>query len=151
MDFPKIKKEISLFLTSEEAKVLKKNIVKLGLTASVIAAIITQAQNAHAGKSHNDNHGDGHDDGHSDAVDHTDGMVHGDSHADAVDHDDGVFHTDSHTDGHADTHNDGVVCSHDDITVVGHSSVPAAYDTDSRAGGHSSNIAHTDHADFSCS
>lgn len=128
MDFPKIKKEISLFLTSQEAKVLKKNIVKLGLTASVIAAIIAQTQDASAAITHNDSHADGHTDSHNDTV----------------------AHIDTHSDTHSSTHSDATVCSHDDHGNSTHSSVPAAYNPIQRTGGHSSNISHTDHADFTC-
>ncbi len=91
MDIPKIKKEISLFLNSEEAKVLKKDIAKLGLAASVIAGIMAQARNTRAedhtdsSDDHND-HNDGHNDhtSHSSNVPHTDGSVHTNCHSDAV-------------------------------------------------------------------
>jgi len=85
MDFPKIKKEIVQFLSSEEAKVLKKNVAKLGLTASVIAAIMAQAQNSQA--SHTDSHDDSNT--HGSHTSHTDGPIYSD-------------HSDYHTDGHSD-------------------------------------------------
>ena len=113
MDFPKIKKEISQFLSSEEAKVLKKDIAKLGLTASVIASIIAQAQDTQA-------------QGHTD---------HGDvAHGDHLSHSDDTYHTDdAHSD--ASTHT-----SHNDATGA-HSSYPI-YDPARNRGGHNSTLAH---------
>jgi hypothetical protein len=119
MDFSKIKKEISLFLTSEEAKVLKKNIAKLGLSAAAIAAIMAQMDSAQA------DHGDSHSDGTS----HTDGATH----TDHADHGDGTSHDDSHDD-----HDD-----HSSHSETAHNSIPI-YDPINKRGGHSSSMgAHT--------
>ena len=41
IDIANIKKDISLFFTSEEAKVLKKDVAQWGLTAGAIAAIMS--------------------------------------------------------------------------------------------------------------
>ncbi len=132
MKSPKFKKEISLFLSSEEAKVLKKDIAKLGLTASVLATIMAQTINAQAA------HDDGHDDSHNDALSHSDGADHSDhsSHSDGAEHLDHADHADGHADGHID-HGD----SHSDATGT-HNSVPAQYDTVNRKGGHSSSLGH---------
>ena len=43
-----IKKDICLFFTSEEAKILKKDIVKLGLSATTIAMVMGQQGVSHA-------------------------------------------------------------------------------------------------------
>ena len=119
MGFPEIKKEISLFLSSEEAKMLKSNVVKLGLSAGVIAAIMAQAADARA-QAHSDSaHGD-HNDGHDDS--------HSDSHSDDV-----------HSDSHSDTHSDGHA-SHNDATGA-HNSVPR-YDSARKRGGHLSSLGH---------
>lgn len=119
MDIPKIKKEISLFLNSEEAKVLKKDIAKLGLAASVIAGILAQAQNSQAA--------------HSDHSDHDSGAIHTDSvgHASHDSHTDGPTHSDSST--HVDCHNSA---------LGGHSSQPVYNETENK-GGHNSRLVHS--------
>lgn len=116
MKIPNIKKEISFFLSSEEAKVLRKDVAKIGLTAGIISSIIAQASNAQAW--HNDAHAD-----HS-------------SHSDT--HSDTATHIDSHTDasGHID-HNNGV---NDPFGT--HTSVAAVYDGANRRGGHNSGLSH---------
>ena len=131
MDFSKIKKDISMFLTSEEAKVLKKDIVKLGLTASAIATIIAQAQTAQS--QHTDSHSDSHADSHDDSVGHND--VHFDSHTDDTPHYDS--HADSHTATHADAH-----VAHNDASGGPHSST-ATYDPARHRGGHNSRPTHS--------
>jgi hypothetical protein len=113
MDFSKLKKDISLFLTSEEAKVLKKNVAKLGLTASAIAMIMAQQVREASADIHSDSHNDG--TTHGDHTSHTDGAIHTDGHA-------------NHT-NHAD---------HYDGTTAVHSSTAAAYDSVNRRGGHNS-------------
>jgi hypothetical protein len=121
MGFPEIKKEISLFLSSEEAKMLKKDVAKVGLSAAVIAAIMAQAADARA-QAHDDSaHGD-HNDGHDDA--HTDS------------------HSDGHADSHSDVHNDGHG-SHSDATGT-HNSVPR-YDNIRKRGGHLSSAVHSNY------
>ncbi|MBN3040769.1 MAG: hypothetical protein JW867_06540 [Candidatus Omnitrophica bacterium] len=125
MDFSKIKKEISLFINSEEAKMLKKDVAKLGLTASVIAAIMMQAQEAQA------YHQDGHESGHGDS--HSDGDVHSGSHSDS--HSDSSGHTDSHQDGHFEGHLD----SHTSHNEMSHNS-RAIYDETDKKGGHYSQM-----------
>ena len=127
MDFSKIKKEVSLFLNSEEAKVLKKDIAKIGLTASVIAAIMSQITEAQAQHNeHTDNpHYDGHDSSHEDHSQHNDG------------HNDSIVHTD----GAHDDHTDGVHGDHQNHTE--HSSQPV-YDNVNKRGGHSSQMIHAD-------
>jgi len=120
MDIPKIKKEISLFLNSEEAKVLKKDIGKLGLAASVIAGILAQAQNSQAA--------------HSDHSDHDSGVTHTDSvgpHASHDSHTDGPTHNDSAS--HVDSHNSA---------LGAHSSQPV-YDAVKKRGGHNSRLVHS--------
>jgi hypothetical protein len=123
MDFSKIKKEVSLFLNSEEAKVLKKDIAKIGLTASVIAAIMHQITDAQAQHSEHD------DNPHTDA--HTSGHEDHDQHLDSTEH----------TDGSHDDHTDGVHGDHDNHTQ--HSSQPV-YDGGNKRGGHSSQMIHAD-------
>lgn len=123
MKLPKIKKEISLFLSSEEAKILRKDVVKLGLTATAIATVLSHMAAADADvhyDSHTDEHADGHADGHYD------------SHEDA-------FHGDvSHGDL---AHSDVIVPGHSDA-AGGHVSAPAAYDAAQRRGGHDNRYAH---------
>ena len=127
MDFSKMKKEVSLFLNSEEAKVLKKDIAKIGLSASVIAAIMHQITTAQAQHDeHYDNpHGD-----HSDLT-HSDHDSHGDSHTDGATHGDSTH----------DDHTDGVHGDHSNHTD--HSSQPI-YDNVNKRGGHSSRMLHAD-------
>ena len=124
MKLPKMKKDISLFLSSEEAKILRKDIVRLGLSAAAIAAIMAQISDANAVTTHDDSH----DDSHNDAI-HT---SHGDSHDDV--HDDAA---------HFD-HGDSV--SHTDNAQAGHNSVPAPYDAVNRRGGHTSQYVHGSHS-----
>lgn len=122
MDFSKIKKEVSLFLNSEEAKVLKKDIAKIGLTASVIAAIMSEITEAQVHNEHTDSpHYDGHSSGHDDHDEHQDSIT--------------------HTDGSHDDHTDGVHGDHDNHTE--HSSQPV-YDGVNKRGGHSSQMIHAD-------
>jgi len=121
MKLPDFKKGISLFLSSEEAKSLKKNIAKLGLTAAIVAGIMAQNESAQAGGTHVDSsHGD----------DHTDGTSHSDSHGDS--HSDSPMHDDSHADS-----------EHGDDCVGGttHGSFPV-YDPINKRGGHSSQDVH---------
>lgn len=156
MDFSGLKKDISLFLRSEEAKVLKKNVAKLGLTASALAMImVQQIKDAQAQTSHTDvhtdseGHADSHSDGHSDS--HSDGPTHGDSHSSHTSH---TSHTDGtpHTDHDDAAHGDGNT-THTDTAPIGghwdHRSEALPYDTIHRKGGHFSNdewnITHTDH------
>lgn len=123
MKLPKIKKEISLFLSSEEAKILRKDVVKLGLTATAIATVMSQMAAAEA-QVHNDAHGD--------SNYHQDGNVHDDYHNDD-------FHGDTpHVDN---AHGDSVAPGHSDA-VGGHVSAPAAYDAALRRGGHDNRYAH---------
>ncbi len=118
MKFPmKIKKDIGLFLTSEEAKVLKKDIAKLGLSAAAIAVIMAQAMDSGAAE-HVDSHGDS--STHGDHTSHTDGASHTDGHGN---HDD---HTNVHTDN----------------PMGKHYSTAADYDTANRRGGHNSYMGH---------
>lgn len=123
MNFSKIKKEVSLFLNSEEAKVLKKDIAKIGLSASVIAAIMSQITEAQAQHDeHTDNpHSDSHDSGHTSHTEHLDST--------------------QHTDSTHDDHTDGVHGDHDNHTE--HSSQPV-YDGVNKRGGHSSQMIHAD-------
>lgn len=121
MKFPEIKKSIGLFLTSEEAKVLKQNVVKIGLTASAIAAVMSQLQDARAAHDNT-----AHTDSHSDAEGHSDS------------HSDTPTHTDSHVDGAPHSS-----CTHDDFNT--HTSDPI-YDDNSQSGGHNSFETHTDDA-----
>ena len=121
MDIPKIKKEISLFLNSEEAKVLKKDIAKLGLAASVIAGIMAQAQNSQAAEDHSDS-----------STTHTDNTGPHSSHTDhssSSPHDSGSVHSNCHSDA------DGA-----------HSS-KAAYNDAENKGGHNSKLVHANHCD----
>jgi hypothetical protein len=119
MKLPDFKKKISFFLSSEEAKALKKNIAKLGLTAAVVAGIMVQNEPAQAApRQHTDTV---HDDGHADYTGHTD-----------------YGHNDytNHTDGHSDS-------AHGDSCIPGaiHSSYPV-YDSGLKRGGHSSDMVH---------
>ncbi len=144
MDIPKIKKEICLFLNSEEAKVLKKDIAKLGLAASVIAGIIAQAQNSQA-QAHTD---------HADHSDHNSGAVHTDSFGPHNSHD---SHVDSHSDGHSDSHSSSAPhtdsAPHNDSSThvdchsnaTGAHSSQAIYNAAEKKGGHNSNLVHSNY------
>lgn len=127
MRIRKLKKDISLFISSEEAKVLRKDVAKIGLTAGVIAAVIARASTARA--QHTDAHTDSH-------VDHA---VHSDSHSDVL------AHADSHTDSHSDAHTSVNHNVHSDNPTAGHQSLAAAYNPTLKAGGHNSNPVHSNH------
>lgn len=131
MDFSKVKKDISLFLRSEEAKVLKKNVAKLGLTASAIAMIMAQqVQEASAQTTHSDSHADS--TSHGDHTSHTDGASHTDAHNSHTSHAD-------HTSGTHSEHADGAThADHASGVTLSHTSRAAAYDAVNRRGGHSS-------------
>ncbi|MCG8432185.1 MAG: hypothetical protein MJA29_13570 [Candidatus Omnitrophica bacterium] len=132
MKFPEFKKEISLFLSSEEAKVLKKDIAKIGLTAGAIAVIMAQSVDAEGF------HGNSHDD----AEGHSDHSNHSSSHADSQDHGDSTTHSSAHG-NHAD-HAD----SHTNDPGAVHNSSPAVYDEANRRGGHNSFLSHANsHSD----
>ncbi len=133
MDIPKIKKEISLFINSEEAKVLKKDIAKLGLAASVIAGIMAQAQSSQA-------------QAHVDHSDHTDNSVHTDSVGPHTSHD-------SHVDGHADssTHTDSAPHADSSVhadchgnSLGAHDSAPVYLEAEKK-GGHNSRLVYHNH------
>ena len=132
MKFPEFKKEISLFLSSEEAKVLKKDIAKIGLTAGAIAVIMAQSMDAEA--FHSNSHNDG--------AGHSNHDSHSSSHGDANTHSDAVTHSDAHG-NHAD-HGD----SHANDPGAVHNSSPAVYDEVNRRGGHNSFLSHSNsHSD----
>ncbi len=86
MDFSELKKEISVFLSSEEAKILMKDAAKIGLSAVVISGIMAQLDasaqmhgSAHGDHMIDDDDDDGHDDHsahdqHTSHGDHNDGL-----------------------------------------------------------------------------
>ncbi len=115
MDIPKIKKEISLFINSEEAKILKKDIAKLGLAASVIAGIMAQAQNSQA-VDHTDSSA-GHDNSTGPHNDHT-------AHSSETPHSNNPNHTNCHSD------------------ALGQHNSQAVYDDVENKGGHNSHLEH---------
>ncbi len=85
MDFSELKKEISVFLSSEEAKILMKDAAKIGLSAMVISGIMAQTLSESNAQTHVNDHGSGFgdddDDGHDDHSDH-------DQHTSHADHND---------------------------------------------------------------